>query len=236
MASSAPLPHNGRSLGFERMMFFSDAVFAIAITLLVLDLKLPIAANGAFEIKPLTPKLIGFGVSFFVIGRYWMAHHRLFEAVRTYDGPLLTANLIFLASIAFLPFPTSVVAQVSSTAPPAVFYLLSMAVVGSLMVILTLVARRPALMAPGQSRGATADFVIRTMGPPVVFLIAAALAVSHPGLGLWLLLSLIPAGWVVGRLGQAVGRRVDAAQSQTGAGRRPTPPGARKSSRARSSK
>src|ERR1700723_51476 len=104
MGTPSPTSGEGRKLGFERFIFFSDAVFAIAITLLVLDLKVPNA--DAFALAPLIPKLLGFGISFYVIGRYWLAHHQLFEAVEGYDGLLLGANLWFLASIAFLPFPT----------------------------------------------------------------------------------------------------------------------------------
>jgi hypothetical protein len=151
MGTPSPTSGEGRKLGFERFIFFSDAVFAIAITLLVLDLRVPNA--DAFALAPLIPKLLGFGISFYVIGRYWLAHHRLFEAVEGYDGLLLGANLWFLASIAFLPFPTSVVTEARPNAAPVTFYAASMMVVGLAMFVLVLIARRPALLRPGQTRG-----------------------------------------------------------------------------------
>ena len=198
----------GRKLGFERFIFFSDAVFAIAITLLVLDLKVPDA--DAFALAPLIPKLLGFGVSFYVIGRYWLAHHQLFEAVEGYDGLLLGANLWFLASIAFLPFPTSVVTEARPNAAPVTFYAASLMVVGLAMVALVLIARRPALLRPGETRGGTVRAAFAASAAPLVFAITAVAAALgfHPAL--WLFLLLFPASWAAERIGRALGRRVDA--------------------------
>lgn len=199
----------GRSLGFERFIFFSDAVFAIAITLLVLDLKPPLAAHGAFTMAPLVPNLVGFGLSFYVVGRYWLAHHHLFEAVRAYDRRLLTANLCFLAGIAFLPFPTRVVAQAQAETGPVVFYTLSLAAVGLLLIALALVARRPALLRPGETRGGTANMVAAMAAGPVVFTATAAFALYQPHQALWLLLLLFPVSWALDHLGKVLQRRID---------------------------
>ena len=76
MSSEEEAPAGG-GLGFERLVFFSDAVFAIAITVLVLDLRPTevVARGGAVNWPLLVTKLAGFGLSFYVIGRYWRAHH-----------------------------------------------------------------------------------------------------------------------------------------------------------------
>lgn len=97
----------------ERIALFSDAVFAIAITLLVLEIKIPELhgneitdhnlINGLLSI---IPRFIGFIVSFFVIGLYWMAHHRLFKFVVHINQKLLTTNLLFLLPIVIMPFST----------------------------------------------------------------------------------------------------------------------------------
>ena len=203
----------GQALGFERMLFFSDAVFAIAITLLVLNLRLPAIHSGVLTFDEIVPKLVGFVVSFFVIAQYWLAHHRLFESVKAYDAPLLRANLVFLASIAFLPFPTSAVAELVGTSIAVVFYALSVALVGLLQVMLTLVARRTALLAEGATRGGTWALVIRSLGAPLMFVATAIVAVHAPQLAmrLWLLLLIVlPLGV---RLGTLVGRRIDARQA-----------------------
>ena len=176
--------HEPRHLGFERLVFFSDAVFAIAITLLVLDLKLPPEAHGVIAVGALIPKLVGFIISFLVIGIYWLAHHRLFETIKGQDNPLRVANLIFLAAVAFLPFPTTLVAE-GPAVFPVVFYAISVAAVGLLLCVLTLVARRPRLLRAGETRGGTARFLIRSLAPPIYFLATAgvgdaAVAVALP--------------------------------------------------------
>ncbi len=152
MASSDIGPAADRRLGFERFIFFSDAVFAIAITLLAPDLKPPHGRAGEFDLTTQIPNLIGFGLSFHVVGRYRLAHHALFETVRAYDRRLLVVNLVFLASIAFLPFPTSVVAQEKAETGPVVLYAVSVAAVGLLMMLVAWAARRPALLQSGETR------------------------------------------------------------------------------------
>src|SRR4051794_16269100 len=90
----------------ERMILFSDAVFAIAITLLALEIKVPeidkhIVSDAllADKLNELIPKFIGFFVSFFVIGIYWVAHHRMFGFVVNYNQRLLWLNLFFLLAV-----------------------------------------------------------------------------------------------------------------------------------------
>jgi len=99
------------ALGLERLLFFSDAVLAIAITLLVIDLKLPEGGCHARLRRPgnlmeMGGKFLSFFISFTVIGLYWLAHHRLFAYIRRYDATLLWLNLLFLLGITFLPFAT----------------------------------------------------------------------------------------------------------------------------------
>ncbi len=200
----------GRALGYERMLFFSDAVFAIAITLLVLDLKLPPAVAGGIAIGPVIPKLFGFGISFYVISLYWLAHHRLFESITGHDRALLRTNLVFLASIAFLPFPTSVVAEYRDSTAAVIFYALSVATVGGLLVLLTLVARRPALMAPGATRGGTWRMVCRSLGAPLVFIATSVIAARYdPGLAMRCWLALVVVVPLAERIGRVFERRID---------------------------
>lgn len=104
-----------------RAIYFSDAVFAIAITLLVLDIRLPAVSEEQLKtelpslVLGLAPQILSFVISFLVIGFYWLAHHRMFQYINQYDGRLLWINLLFLMSVAFLPFPTSVFSRASTT-------------------------------------------------------------------------------------------------------------------------
>src|SRR5512136_2762438 len=97
------------SAGLERIIFFSDAVMAIAITLLILEVRLPegAAPDGVGrQVLALWPKYLGYSVSFWVIALYWVAHHRCFLYIRAYDRRLIYLDFLFLLFIAFMPFPT----------------------------------------------------------------------------------------------------------------------------------
>jgi uncharacterized membrane protein len=113
-------------LALERIMFFSDAVMAIAITLLAIDLKLPelptplALAEFSTSLSALTPRLISFVISFVVIGIFWASHHRYFTYIIRYDGRLIALNLLFLLFIALMPFVASLFGQ---------FYLIKFSVI-----------------------------------------------------------------------------------------------------------
>jgi uncharacterized membrane protein len=97
----------------DRIVTFSDGVFAIAITLLVLNIETPeIPANLVAEELPgrlldLWPKFLSYVISFLVILTYWIVHHSIFSAIRGYDRKLIWLNSLFLMCVAFLPFPAS---------------------------------------------------------------------------------------------------------------------------------
>ena len=104
MAISAGEQELTEGKALERLIFFSDAIFAIAMTLLVLDIPRP--RSGADLTTFLTThdgKFIAFFISFWVIALFWLGHHRLFRYVRHYDHGLLMLNLGLLFCVAFLP-------------------------------------------------------------------------------------------------------------------------------------
>lgn len=94
-----------------RLEAFSDGVFAIAITLLVLEIKVPEAGNLTQGLLHLWPSYLAYAVSFIVIGAIWMNHHAMFEQIVGVDHRLLLLNTSHLLFIAFLPFPTAVLAH-----------------------------------------------------------------------------------------------------------------------------
>lgn len=116
----------------ERMIFFSDAVFAIAITLLVIEIHVPHLPRGASSaqygeaLAELLPSFAAFALSFFVIGRFWIGHHNAFAHVRRYDPKLLWPNLVFLFAIAFMPFATAFLGANLGGLVPALVYNLTM--------------------------------------------------------------------------------------------------------------
>jgi uncharacterized membrane protein len=97
----------------ERLVFFSDAVFAIAITLLVIEIHAPHLPRGASDLThiqalaDLIPSFIGYFLSFAVIGQFWMGHHRAFALAAHYHPRILGWNIALLSVIAFMPFATA---------------------------------------------------------------------------------------------------------------------------------
>ncbi len=108
-----------KELQLERVIFFSDAVFAIAITLLVIEIKIPDFHENVSDkallnaLKDLIPKFLGFLVSFLLIGMYWTVHHRIFGFVMEYNRRLLWLNLFFLFFIVLMPFATGFYSEYS---------------------------------------------------------------------------------------------------------------------------
>jgi uncharacterized membrane protein len=111
----------------ERLVFFSDAVVAIAITLLALELPLPEGATGAELLRSLghhQSEYISFLISFVVIGGHWRAHHRLFQNVTTATGGLIRLSFGWLLMQVIMPFATKVIGEEGAFSFRFVFYAL----------------------------------------------------------------------------------------------------------------
>jgi uncharacterized membrane protein len=120
---------------FSRIVAFSDGVFAIAITLLVLNLQIPKELGGESVGAALWHEreaFIAYGISFAVIGRYWLIHHRLFAEVTGFDSRLLGLNLFYLAWVVLVPFSSEVIGEHGSETGGIVIYAVNLAVVAVL--------------------------------------------------------------------------------------------------------
>jgi uncharacterized membrane protein len=129
--------------GLDRMLFFSDAVMAIAITLLVMDLRVPEIGRGLAEARlgpallMLWPNYLGYLLSFFIIGNYWLSHHRLFRPIRRYDDRLSWLNLLFLFFTALLPFSTRIIGLYPGTRTAVLVYSLNVLPLGIISYAMT---------------------------------------------------------------------------------------------------
>jgi len=110
MASSDELPRARRSLGTSRMEAFSDGVFSIAATLLVLDIAIHPPGTALEQVLNAWPFYLAYVVSFLTIGAAWLGHTQLTDRLEQTDPLLLRINLLMLLVVAFLPFPTQLVA------------------------------------------------------------------------------------------------------------------------------
>jgi uncharacterized membrane protein len=183
------MARTGRSLQFERMLFFSDAVFAIAITLLVIEIRLPHIESQTPEamieaLLSLIPNYIGFLISFAVVGRFWIGHHSLFGYIADFDRRVLVRNLIFLGVIAFMPFPTAVLSEHSTSAVTVISYACWLVVAGLLNRWL---GAGVASLAATQEGGVSAELrqLIRGAWMPVIIgAVAIGGALVQPAFGL----------------------------------------------------
>ena len=111
MADDEQIPTNRAALGTARMEAFSDGVLAIAITLLVLDLALRPPGSPLEQFLRDWPAYLVYLVSFLTIRAAWIAHNSLTDDLDHVDRIFLRLNLLFLLSVAFLPFPTRIVGE-----------------------------------------------------------------------------------------------------------------------------
>jgi uncharacterized membrane protein len=190
----------GTERDIGRMEAFSDGVFAIAITLLIIDIRVPTPNGGEpFDLKAalmdLWPSYFAFVFSFVVIGIYWLNHHFMGKIYTRADHGLLLCNLFFLLGITFLPFPTRVLAEhltdQAHRADAAAFYTLGLLfrAGGWLLKWLYAVhARR--LMRPGLDGNFLRRLTIQYAATFFVYLAAALLTRVDYRLGLGLAIGL----------------------------------------------
>jgi uncharacterized membrane protein len=188
-------------LAFDRLVFFSDAVFAIAITLLALELRLPegiVAGDDALwrAILGLWPRYLSFLVSFLVIGLFWIGHHRMFRLINRFDDALLWINLLFLMCIVVIPYPTSVLGEHPGTRPAVILYAGILATTGLLQTGIWLYAttgRRlvDTTLPDAQYRLLVHLVTARVFGSPMVFLVSMAIAYRWPTAAMycWILIA-----------------------------------------------
>ena len=136
----------------ERLIFFSDAVFAIAITLLIIEVHPPHFHFGSpwqdyvNGLLALWPNLFGFFVSFFVIGAFWSGHHRAFALAGHYQERLVGPNLQMLCAIVFMPFATAFMSANGGMLVPSVLYALTLIATGLLNLRLVRVTTSPGIV------------------------------------------------------------------------------------------
>jgi uncharacterized membrane protein len=184
----------------ERLEFFSDAVFAIAITLLVLDIRVP---NGLAlsqvpnELHRLLPQILSYVLSFAVVGIFWLSHHRMFGYLHRQDTPLMLLNLLFLLLVAFLPFPTRLLAAYGSALSVTLLYPALLALTAVSLYSIWWYATSGRRLVDRDLDDHTVNVItIRSLGFAAVFVLSmlAALASIHLAQAVWLLAAIVAAG------------------------------------------
>lgn len=184
------------SLALDRLVFFSDGVIAIAITLLALDLRLP-ETHGITNrdlmamLGQLLPRYIAFVVSFVVIGAYWRAHHRMFRFIHRFDTALLFRNMVFLFFVVQLPFLTAILGTHGDLFAAVALYAVGMACMGLSSAWIWRYAAGHHLTA-GVTPLQAKYIARRALVVPIVFLLSIPVALVRPQIAALSWFAIIP--------------------------------------------
>jgi uncharacterized membrane protein len=188
---------------FSRIVAFSDGVFAIAITLLVLNLGVPehVRQDDLWPVLWAQKQdLFAYGLSFAVIGRFWVVHHRFFGDVTGFDGRLIALNLFYLAWIVLIPFSSQVLGDHAGDEPAVILYAVNLVGVIFSGMLMFVDARRAGLSneSPEEVRQGRLNALI--VGSVFLASIPVALIEPHVAPYCWLAIFVVP---VVGRIARA---------------------------------
>lgn len=197
--------------GVGRMLAFTDGVFAIAITILVLDFDAPDGLSLpelAAALDEQWPNFFAAALTFAVIGRIWLGHHAVLAHVVRVDQPLLLLNTTFLAPLVLLPFVTKLLAEYGDSALAVITYSTTVGLLMIGLLVLWLVANRSPRTDGQVGRD---EFLARAgglAGSVAAFLVAIPVALLSPHLGaLCWLLALVPTERITRLVTDAAARR-----------------------------
>ena len=167
--------------GTDRLQFFSDAVFAIAMTLLVIDIDVPKLAHETGEnlwsgLLKEWPSLLAYALSFLVISLAWRGHHSKFRHITRYNGRLVSLDLLLLFFIAFVPYPTSVISEYGDLVPSVVLYAGTVAIITIIQSAIWVYAYRAGLTDETVDAGFYAWVFRNELSTPIVFLVSIPVA------------------------------------------------------------
>jgi uncharacterized membrane protein len=177
----------------SRIEAFSDGVFAIILTIMVLELKVPHGHDWA-ALWPQWPVFLSYILSFVHVGIYWNNHHHMFHAVKHIGGWVLWANLHFLFWLSLLPFSTAFMGENSFAAVPVMVYAINLCLCGLAYMLL--------VIALAVKHGMESDFTNslkhspKEQGSLIVYLISIGLAPWFPWLSL-VLIAIVALTWIV---------------------------------------
>jgi uncharacterized membrane protein len=194
----------GNDVDLGRVLALSDGVFAIAMTLLVLDIRVPDEAHGAeFQkaLVELVPAVSGYLISYLVIGVLWLTHHRLFRRLRLRHPRIVTLNVVLLGFVALLPFPSSLLAKHGNESISFILYAANVIAVFAMQIVITAVAQAAGDADPMPGRFPRLSWYTLPIGACLVFLVWVLVAeFVSPSQANWAWLLLVPVSMISQRL------------------------------------
>ncbi len=185
------------SFEFERVGFFTDAVYAIAMTLLVVELHVP--EHGIAELWGERWAVFGFFLGFLLLGRYWLAHHAFFASLRSLDRGMIVWNLVYLSFVAVTPFTVALISRYEDSPVSFVCFALNMAAISALEVVMMVRAARERHLSEEPALAVLRNRLAGASGPVGIILLSLPLGLYDSTLGLLSWLAMIPWGRYVAR-------------------------------------
>jgi uncharacterized membrane protein len=180
----------GAGLEFDRVTFFTDAVFAIALTLLVVEVGVPEALDGARDdpaallqaLREKLPLLAAFFLGCLVIGSYWVANHRFVSALAAVDRGFVLLTVVYLTFVALLPFPIGVLGEFTRNPVSFVAFALNMGAVSTMEAACFSHAWRRRLLQQDVPRDVYRWFLQMSLSPVAFFALSLPVAFVVPWL------------------------------------------------------
>lgn len=196
-SDSRPVIERG-SEEFGRVLAFSDGLFAIAMTLLVVgiavpELSSPTEGEMLAALRDLDASFFSFFLSFAIVGRYWIAHHQLFRRLSGFDYGLIWLNLAYLAFVAFLPFPTGVLGSYFENPISIALYAATAGIVSGFEVLLFRHAHRHGLLTRALPPDVYRWSAVAGLMPVAFFAASIPVAFLSTTLGALMWLGVVPA-------------------------------------------
>jgi uncharacterized membrane protein len=185
-------------LGRNRIEALTDGVFAVAMTLLVLDIKVPelrqplATTELPLKLLSLWPKFLSYTISFVILGVYWVGHHVQLSFIRRADRPLLWINIFFLLWVALVPFSTALLSEYAKTRVAIAIYGANLIAIGLTLALHWRYATTESRhVDPDIDRGLVGAAMYRTLMAPLVYVIAIGLSFVRAEMSL-ALYTLVP--------------------------------------------
>jgi uncharacterized membrane protein len=192
-----------REVEFSRIVAFSDGVFAIAITLLVLNLHIPadIPGDQVFDaLRHQDSDLLAYALSFAVIGRLWMVHHRFFGEVTHIDDRLLSLNLTYLAFVVLIPFTSEILGDHGNTTAGVIIYAANLLLLNAIAATMFFYAGRSGMAGDDFQRYIERPLRMRSLSVGAVFALSIPVAVVSPTVSIlmWVFSVFLPGDRIEG--------------------------------------
>ncbi|USN96548.1 MAG: DUF1211 domain-containing protein [Candidatus Nomurabacteria bacterium] len=185
-------------IGVDRFVFFSDAVFAIAITLLALEIHLPENVDLSSESSVLSgliaiiPSFFSYVLSFLVIGAIWSVHVRKYRALVQYDRVFMMSNLVLLLFVAFIPFPTALLSE-SDTKVATILYASTFVVIELISFVSWQYAVKKKFLSANIAEQTIRNGLFSSLAMGAIFLISIVIALFNADIAKFSWLLIIPA-------------------------------------------